>query len=412
MLAKRQAYAGAPRLLLVLAVLVLLGCLAPSALAAPTGSISGKVTNATTKEPIEGLEVCAFLISNESQEEEVEGSFGCVKTDSHGEYTISSLAAGNFAVVFGGPYAALLESSATKSLNYVMQAFNDKLPPSEPTPVTVSPGSASKEINAEMQEGGEISGTITSASTGAAMEGALACALSTSGSNGPELVACARSGANGEYTIEGIPDGEFDLLFAGRGVAQQFYPGKTSQTEATAVSIAHPKEIKTGINAAMQPRAPQPPITGGPESPPPGSPESGLPGAGNPLTGPLAGPPPPVSLTSPMISVEHRAVALVKLACTGTSSCRGKLILSLKRVMRRRGKTTTWTVPLGAERYSLRHGGNTTVRIRLDNHARILLGSARGLLDARLEITLHTSPSSRAELQRIVLVDRKTTAGH
>lgn len=392
------------RTLAALSVIAVLGAIAPSALAAPNGAISGTVTNAVTHEAIEGIEVCGFSMS-ESQEEEPEGSYGCAKTGSHGEYTISGLAAGNFAVLFGWSIFSAPESSPTNPFNFVLEAYNDKFPPGEPTPVSVSAGNTATGIDAELQEGSEISGTITNATTGAPVQGAIACVLRLAGGTPVELLACAGSGANGEYTIRGVPDGEFDVVFFGAKLAAQYYPGKASATEASTVTISAAKEVKTAINAAMQPRAPLPPSGPGPESTTPESSGPQLPGG--PLTGPLARSKPTVSLTTARIGVDAGALALVKLACAGTARCHGKLILTLERTARRDGKTLTKIVPLGAVLYSLRHGSKATVRIRLDATARRLLRSARGSLAVRLAITQRTKASSRIELDNVVLVDRK-----
>lgn len=391
------------RAIAALSAIAALGAFAPSALASPSGAIAGKVTDAATSKPIEGLEVCAFIMS-EAQEEESEG-LPCVKTDSHGEYTIHGLAAGNFAVVFGWNLFSILESSSTTSLNYVFEAYKEEFPPSEPTPVAVSAGNTTTGIDAELKEGSEISGTITSAATGAPVQGAFVCALRITGESSLELFACAKSAANGEYTIKGLPDGEFDVLFGGAKLAAQFYPGKASRSEASAVKISAAKEVKTGINAAMEPAALPPPGASGPESAAPGSLGSSLPGG--PLAGPLGAAKPAVLLASPRIGVDHDARALVRLACTGTVSCHGKLVLSLEHAVSRRGKRIEQTVPLGSVHYSLRHGSKATVRIRLDATARALLRTARGSLAVRLEITQRTRASSRIELENVVLLDRK-----
>jgi hypothetical protein len=382
------------------------GCFSASALATSSGAITGEVKDSSTHKPIEGLDVCAYSMTAEGPEEEVAGTHGCAKTSAGGNYTISELNPGSYAVIFG--------LSLTNTVNYVGQAYKDVSPPNEPTPVVVNAGATTGEINAELQEGSEISGRITNASTGAPVEGVLACALGRAGANSGELVACTRSAANGEYTIKGVPDGEFDILFLGAGFAGQVYPGKELLTEATVVTIAAPKEVKTGFDAALQTR---PTLPGGeePESGSSGSSGSpglgGLPGGGS-LTGPLGGSKLPVALTDQRVSVEHRTVALVKLACTATAGCRGKLILSIERSTRRKGKTLTWTVPLGAKRYSLRRGANATVKIRLDAHARALLDAARGTLVVRLEITRHASSSPRIEREHVILVEQRSKAKH
>jgi hypothetical protein len=376
------------------------GCFASSALATSGGAITGEVTDAATHKPIEGLEVCAYSMTAEGPEEEVAGTHGCAKTGADGKYTISELNPGIYAVIFG--------FSPTNTVNYVGQAYKDVSPPSEPTPVAVNASATTGEINAELQEGSEISGRITNASTGTPIEGVQACALRIVSGGEVELAACTQSAANGEYTIKGMPDGEFDVLFLAAGFAGQVYPDKERLSEASVVTIAAPKEVKAGFDAVMQPRSTLP--GGEPESgPSPGLGE--LPGGGS-SGGPLGGSKLPVALTSQRISVEHHAVALVKLACTAVAGCRGKLILSVERSTRRKGKTLTWSVPLGAKRYSLRHGAKATVKIRLDAHARALLGTDRGTLVARLEITRHASPSPRIELENVILLEPQSQARH
>jgi hypothetical protein len=402
-LSRRGRALAPPRVLAALLVLAFSAAFAPSALAAPSGGVSGTVTDATTHEPIEGVEACAYSM-NESQEEELEGNYGCAKSGSHGEYDITGLQPGKFAVGFGAQAFAVLFEPSTNPLNYVFQYYEDKYPPSEPTSVTVNAGSTTTGIDAALQPGSEISGTITNASTGAPAQSAFACAVKIAGGVPTEVVACAASGASGEYTIAGLPDGEFGVVFLGAKLVAQYYPDKASAAEAGVVTISAAKETKTGIDAAMLPM-PVSPITGT-EPGAPGSPGTELPGG--PLTGPLTAPKLAVSLATPRIDVHHGALALVRLACAGTSNCQGKLVLSFKRTVRRRGNKLTQILPLGSVRYSLRHDSTATVTIRLDLTGRGLLRAARGSLAVRLAITQRTATASRIELNKVLLVDRKS----
>ena len=101
-------------------LVILFSC---SAALGATGSVSGKVTAAATHQPLAGIEVCAMSTAlvalSESEEEEEAGpepgseQFGCTKTGAGGEYTLSGLGAGTFAVGYGNPPEG--------SLNYVTQ---------------------------------------------------------------------------------------------------------------------------------------------------------------------------------------------------------------------------------------------------------------------------------------------------
>jgi hypothetical protein len=402
---RRALDVGLRRALALAGFLALLCAFAPSALAASSGAISGKVMNASTHKPIEGLEVCAYELGGpeggEVTEGEPAGSTGCATTNSTGEYTISELANGKFGVVFGSLFGGT-PGSATPP-NYVLQYYNGKSPQSEPTPIEVGAGTT-KEIDAELQEGGEISGTITN-SSGAPVEGVYACALRVSGSTAIEAVACGRSGANGEYTIVGLPDASFDIGFISAAYATEYYPGKPSPTEASSVSIVAAKEVKTGINATLQPR---PPATVGGEAPP--SPVGSTPGVGRPgagLSNPLSSVPKlAVSLATPRLGVRHGGEALVKLECASVAACHGVLTLTAKRTVKHDGKSKAITVKIATASYSLRHGATATVELKVGPYGRGLLVSAHGQLGARLVIFQLAPKPSRTEVKGVVLVDK------
>jgi hypothetical protein len=141
---------------------------------AETAGISGKVSNALTHQPIEGIEACAFSTTASSvEEEEAPGIFGCATTGSGREYAISGLNAGSYDVVFEAPFKSVL--------NYVPQFYEGKLAFTEATAVTLTAGAVKSGVNAELEPGAEISGVVTEAATGASLEGILVCALGPQG---------------------------------------------------------------------------------------------------------------------------------------------------------------------------------------------------------------------------------------
>jgi hypothetical protein len=382
--------------LATLPALILLGAFAPSAFATASGAISGKVTNVSTEAPIEGIEACAFSTANEAPEEELEGAYGCAKTGSKGEYTITGLDAGEYVVFFGSPNPA--------TLDYVSQLYDDKPASGEPTLVKVATSTVT-EIDAALQEGSEISGTITNASTGAPVEHALACALRPGSQGGVEAVSCAPSAANGEYTIGGLPDGSFEIGFVGLNLATQYYPDKASFPEGTAVTISAAKEDKTGIDAAMQPSANTTPTSTLPTGTMPGS---QLPGIGT-TKGPLATVKLAVSLSSRRLGVRDSS-AVVKLTCAGSTSCHGKLVLTAKHEVRHKGKTVIQTVTIGVGRYTLSHGRTAAVKIKLDTRASRILSSDRGRLSARLAISQLAPSPAGAQLESVELIEHENPA--
>ncbi len=110
------------------------------------GQVTGKVTDASTHAAIEGIRVCpssSFL--------------QCTYTNGAGEYTIVGLS-GTFEVDF---------YPGTEAQNYIAQIVDG---------VEVAPGSVKSGVNVELQAGGEISGTVTDASTHSGLTNIVVCA--------------------------------------------------------------------------------------------------------------------------------------------------------------------------------------------------------------------------------------------
>jgi hypothetical protein len=202
------------------------------------GQITGAVRNAAGNSahgPIVGIEVCASS--------EKAGGSRCATTNAGGEYNIVGLATGSYTVEFLSPSESLLD--------YVTQYWEYKSSLSEASTVSVTAGSIKAGIDAELNEGGRITGRVTNASTGAGLEEVLVCVLTESG----KLVSfrqCAITGANGEYTISAVGSGNYKIGFdAGKEYVSQYYNGKSSPAEANTVLVTAPATTPN-IDAAMQ----------------------------------------------------------------------------------------------------------------------------------------------------------------
>jgi RHS repeat-associated protein len=195
----------------------------------PGGQISGRATSAASKAAIAGIEVCAYAIEG--------GGSSCARTDASGAYTVAGLTTGNYHVSFAAPYES--------SLSYLTQYYNGKTY-SEADPVPVTVGATTPNIDAAMQPGGIISGTVTAAPTKAALAHVYVCA------SGPEY-RCATTGPSGEYDITSLPSGSYTVVFYGPGeYAQQYYQDKVSGSEADPVSVTA-GSTSAGIDAELQP---------------------------------------------------------------------------------------------------------------------------------------------------------------
>jgi hypothetical protein len=206
-----------------------------------TGShIRGVVSSASSGQPIAGMEVCAYDAAEEA------GLFGrCATTEAGGEYSISGLSSGEYLVEFSSPYGS--------GLNYVTQYYNGVASPEKATAVTVGPETVDIGIDARMSEGGRIGGEVTDASTSAPIQGILVCAYAEQ----EELGACASTGQNGQYTIAGLPAGDYDVEFSvpsesALDYVRQYFDGQGSAKAATLVPVTI-GERSAGINAKLQP---------------------------------------------------------------------------------------------------------------------------------------------------------------
>lgn len=211
-------------------------------LIAELGDVTGTVTAAVAKTPIEGIEVCAISLAEESELEE-EAPPVCVETDSTGKYT-TSLPAGEYIIEFFAPDLT--------GPSYVSQFFDDKLTPGEAEPVLVAAHTTRTNVDAALQIGGQIAGTITSATTHGQLAGVVACALGVKARAGR---CSGRREDTGIYTIPGLPTGTYKVVFLPQfeePYGSQYYKEKSTFAAADPVSVT--AEMTTsGIDAAMQP---------------------------------------------------------------------------------------------------------------------------------------------------------------
>jgi hypothetical protein len=213
----------------LIVVAVSLSC-APSALAASTGQIAGKVTRAAGGAAIQGIEVCAFGAG--AEESSAEG-YGCATTSSSGEYTITGLTSGQYDVEFISP----TESEP----GYITQYYQGTTSFEDAKAVSVSAPATTSGIDAELVEGGRITGEVTRALGGAPIEGIQVCATAVHG----EGFGCAKTKSNGSYTITGLASGSYDVRFSsplegGLDFVSQYWEYTHSRSEAKEVSVTAP----------------------------------------------------------------------------------------------------------------------------------------------------------------------------
>jgi hypothetical protein len=209
-----------------------------------TGSIGGTVTDAADDEPIAGVSVCAEIERGPS-------SFTyCDETGGDGTYAVDGLAPGDYEVSFRGTLTETSPGEFTP-VNYITQYYEGKLHESEADPVTVTEGASLAGIDAAMEEGAEIAGTVVAAADGKPRENVQACLyVAATGAQGR----CAYTDADGHYLLFGLPGGNYKVGFGiesfGSPYTPQYYDDKP--TLATADVVALTTGARTsGIDAEM-----------------------------------------------------------------------------------------------------------------------------------------------------------------
>ena len=192
------------------------------------GKLTGTVTSASTGRPVQGDGACAT-----DEEQEVEA---CAPSIADGGYAITGLPAGRYTVAFYGA-----------GIGFANQYYDEADTLATAETIALSSGETVGGIDARLQAGGSIGGLVTSGVTGKPLPHVLVCALGAQ----EVVVECAVSEDDGEYTIAGIPPGEWRVGFdAGHGYRVQFYDGVSEFSAARAVTVATGAAV-TGIDAAM-----------------------------------------------------------------------------------------------------------------------------------------------------------------
>ena len=189
------------------------------------GSISGNVTNGL-RAPMENVLVSVY-----------EGSQNLIRsayTNEFGDYTIQRLSTGSYQVKF-----------ETTSQNYITEWYNDKASFVSADPVSVTQGSTTSNIDAQLTDGGTISGNVTNK---------IATALKNVEVSiydlAENLVKLVYTDSVGNYNAEGMPTGNYKVKFSFQNYTTEWYNDKDSFTSASGISVTQ-GSTTTGINAEL-----------------------------------------------------------------------------------------------------------------------------------------------------------------
>jgi hypothetical protein len=208
---------------------------------ATTGTITGKITDAVTGNPLANncnVEVYAENAATSSS------YYNEDCTDSTGKYTITGVPAGTYTVTF-----------YDSEDGYLVQYYSGKSTFGNADTITVTAGGTKTGVGAALVLGGTVTGTVTSAVSGQPL--ANDCALQIAAEDSSTFVSYSPDGctdATGRYTIKAIPTGTYKVQFYGvyDGYLTQYYNDEGSFGSADAISVTAGTTI-SGINAALTP---------------------------------------------------------------------------------------------------------------------------------------------------------------
>ena len=197
---------------------------------ANSGSISGSITDASSN-PLEDICVQAYTSTAFPSE------FG--KTDANGDYLVDGLEAGDYRLAFYD----------CGNNNVAAEYYDDKQDLPSADSVTVTPGTDTGGIDAELAPAGTISGNLTDDASNP-LDNMCITAYDAVG----DFRGSAHSDPSGDYSIGGLATGHYRLRFAdcldNNNVVDEFYDDKPDLASADPVSVVAGVE-SPGIDAVF-----------------------------------------------------------------------------------------------------------------------------------------------------------------
>jgi hypothetical protein len=163
------------------------------------GTIAGTVLDGAGN-PVEGERACVYPVLGNTN-----GGYCIVHsaiTAADGTYTIHGVPSGEYRVSF-----------SAQNGNFLPQFYPGQPTRSTGGAVTVAAPGAVAGIDAALQPGGVISGTLTESGTGQALFGLVVCANRVGGNTS----FCAQTKADGSYSIRSLSGGDYQVRFADPG---------------------------------------------------------------------------------------------------------------------------------------------------------------------------------------------------
>jgi hypothetical protein len=222
----------------------------------PGGEVQGTVRAAAGGATLEEIEVCAWGYPGEF-------FAGCTLTDSAGEYALRGLSPAEYEIGFyPGESSGLLAQYYDHKENW----WEADLVPVEAEEIVTG-------IDADLNTGAQISGSVYSDATGAPLSFIYVCSIDAPNK---ELWDCTETDENGHYVLDRLPGGSYKVVFSidfeqwygeefggeeSDGFPTEFWDNQSTLAAANVISLA-PGQSVTGIDAHLGSPA-SPPSSGG-----------------------------------------------------------------------------------------------------------------------------------------------------
>ena len=164
----------------------------------PGATISGTVSGSGAS-PIGGIGVTAYDAGGNVA--------GTATTAADGSYIIAELGGGSYRVGFTGRPSGLGE------LNYLGQFFASKTDLADATPVSVDAGGSTAGINAQLSEGGRITGTVTDSSGNALVGDGIQIGVYNASEQEVASGFVGPGDETGTYSVGALPTGIYRVAF-------------------------------------------------------------------------------------------------------------------------------------------------------------------------------------------------------
>ena len=195
------------------------------------GSIAGVVLDANAQ-PIAGADVSVWINAPAQTNVGVIG-YGKAVSAADGSYLIDGLPAGSYI-------------ARAHAAGFIPEHYDNAATFQAATVIPLAANQAVTGIDFSLEHGGTITGTVTDAATAAPIPHAYVHARSTQ----RNVEIGARTDAQGNYRLEGLPSGNYTVFFAAQMYIGEFYDDVQDPALATIVTVSAPATL-SDIDAAL-----------------------------------------------------------------------------------------------------------------------------------------------------------------